>query len=256
MDDRPQQGTTASPAPAPDAGRPVLLIRKLRLVLDQFAPERPALTLRQIEIGTGLPHGTCARLMQNLVAEGFLERSGATYRVGLHLLHWGAAATAGLDLAAKAQPVLEALRDITGEAATLYVRQGGARICLAVAQSRNEVVVRQVAPGRIMPLGAGSAGRVLLAFTADAPPSDPTFTAQLEQVRRDGYFVGLGETDPGVSSISAPVVDARGQVAALSVVAPTERVTGDGFQARIAAVRTAAEQLSRELGGAAPVPRA
>jgi len=255
MDDRPQQGATASPAEDTSGARPVLLIRKLRLVLDQFAPERPALTLRQIEAGTGLSHGTCARLVQNLVAEGFLERSGRTYRAGLHLLHWGAAATAGLDLAAKAQPVLERLRDTTGEAATLYVPHGGVRVCLAVAQSRQEVVVRQIAPGRIMPLAAGSAGRVLLAFTGAPPPSDPAFTTQLEQVRRDGYFVSLGETDPGVSSISAPVFDARGEVAALSIVAPTERVTGDGFEARIAAVRAAAEQLSRALGGAAPVSR-
>jgi len=48
MDDRPQQGATASPAEDTSGAKPVLLIRKLRLVLDQFAPERPALTLRQI----------------------------------------------------------------------------------------------------------------------------------------------------------------------------------------------------------------
>jgi IclR family acetate operon transcriptional repressor len=229
----------------------VLLIRKLRLVLDQFAPEAPALTLRQIEVGTGLPHGTCARLVQNLVAEGFLERTGTTYRVGLHLLHWGAAATAGLDLPTKAQPVLEWLRDTTGEAATLYVRQGTVRVCLAVAQSRKEVVVRQIAPGRVMPLGAGSAGRVLLAFGADTPQNDPAAVARLRHVRRDGYSLSLAETDPGVSSISAPVLDARGEVAALSIVAPTDRVTGEGVEVRIAAVRAAAERLSHELGGLA-----
>lgn len=109
-----------------------------------------------------------------------------------------------------------------------------------------------------MPLHARSAGRVLLAFDPEAIavlggrplPSmtaetviDPgAIAALLEQTRQRGYAISIGESDQGVSSISAPVTNAQGEVAALSIVAPTEWLTGQGQGEQTESVRTAAAQ--------------
>ena len=62
-----------------------------------------------------------------------------------------------------AQPVLAQLRDMTGESAQLYRRQGDARICVAAAERASGL--RDTVPvGAVLPMSAGSAAQVLLAW--------------------------------------------------------------------------------------------
>ena len=72
-----------------------------------------------------------------------------------------------MDLAALAGPVLARLHDATGESVQLYIRSGDKRLCIAARDSgtglRDSVPV-----GALLPLAAGSGGKVLLAWAADA----------------------------------------------------------------------------------------
>src|SRR5262245_15669584 len=77
---------------------PVLVVRKLKQILESFTIEQPELTLQQITKLTGLPPSTCQRLVQNLVREGFLDRDEDRYRIGLGLVRVAAPGTFGLDL--------------------------------------------------------------------------------------------------------------------------------------------------------------
>ena len=66
-------------------------------------------------------------------------------------------------LPAAAIPVLRRLRDDTGESAQLYVRRGDVRVCVAAAERPSGL--RDTVPvGSILPMTAGSAAKVLLAF--------------------------------------------------------------------------------------------
>lgn len=243
---------------------PVLVLRKIKQILDSFTIERPEQTLQQIIRATGLPSSTCQRLVQNLVREGFLDRDEDHYRIGLGLVRWAAPGTFGLDMVRLTRPVLHSLRDGTGETACLYVRDGAYRTVIALAESRHPVV-RLFVVGMVMPLHAGSAGKVFLAwdptarkdavshglarFTPSTVVDIDLLTDQTEQVRRTGYATSFEERDFGAASISAPVFGLTGDlVAAIGIGAPTQRLTPADVPRLAPAVVAAAHEASARLG--------
>ncbi|WP_100497796.1 IclR family transcriptional regulator [Geodermatophilus chilensis] len=243
--------------------KPVLVLRKVRQVLDAFTPGAPALSAREVQRVTGLPATTCLRLLQTLVEEEFLDRRGDRYSPGVAMLRWAAVAAEGLDLVGTATPVLEALRDATGESACLFVRQGAHHVCVAVAQSPHSVI-QVLGVGQVLPLHAGSAGRVFLAFDRGAPALDdlplPALTEHtitwvdrlreaVAEARHEGFAVTVEERTTGAASVSAPVFDARGELAAVvGIACPVQRFETDVVPIRTADVLRAAHRLSRRLG--------
>ena len=79
---------------------------------------------------------------------------------------------------------------------------------------------------------------------------DPFTTEEaLGELRRGGYTVSLGEREEGVTSIAAPVLDAKGEVvAALTMAGPSVRFEGPGFDDKIAKVKRHADLISEALG--------
>ena len=143
----------------------------------------------------------------------------------------------------------EALRDVTGESAQLYRRQGDRRVCVAAAE-RGSGLRDTVPIGSSLPLSAGSAAQVLLAWT----PEDPVvrtaaFTPRtLAEVRRRGWAHSVAERETGVASVSAPVRSRDGRVlAAVSVSGPIERLSRQPGRLHAPAVIAAAERLSEVL---------
>lgn len=122
----------------------------------------------QIMNATGLPRGTTHRLVRALEDRGFLAHYGGFgYRLGPRLLRLAHRAMRELPLRDVAHPVLERLARSTGESAQLFVRSGDARVCVDAVESANEL--RTIVPvGASLPLYAGSAAKVFLAFDPDA----------------------------------------------------------------------------------------
>ena len=91
----------------------------------------------------------------------------------------------------------------------LFVREGDGRRCVVSLQSAHGL--RWIVPeGAVLPLRVGSAGRILSA----ARPGP------------DGWVQSVEEREPGVASVSAPVVDGHGDVvAAVSISGPLGRLT-------------------------------
>lgn len=251
-------GSTAS------RSKPVLVLRKAVQVLDAFTTATPTLTAREVQRRTGLPATTCLRLLQTLVEEGFLDRSGDRYRPGLATLRWSRMALAALDVVAAAQPVLDELRDVTGESAYLYVRDGFQHVCVALSETAH-AVVHHLRIGQVLPLHAGSAGRVLLAFDpAVGEVVDhhdlPAFTSHtlvdreaqhraVEETRRAGYAVAFEERSIGTASLSAPVRDHTGGLrAVIGVAAPSQRFGPAQVPNLVPHVTRASRNLSHRLG--------
>ncbi|SNT47835.1 transcriptional regulator, IclR family [Actinacidiphila glaucinigra] len=243
---------------------PLLVLQKIRQILECFTIERPELTLQEITRITGLPASTCQRLVHNLLREGFLDRDGDVYRIGLHFVQWAAPGTFGLDLVRLTRPALQRLRDRTGETACLYVRDGAHRTVVSLAESHH-VVMRMFAVGMVMSLHAGSAGKVFMAFdptarrdavghglTRHTPRTVVDIDLlddQLEEIRRNGFSASFEERDMGAASISAPVFDSTGELAAaLGIGAPTQRLTPAEVGRLAPTVVEAAEEASRCLG--------
>lgn len=203
-------------------------------------------TLNALVERTGLSRATAHRLAVALEVHRLLARDASgKWRVGpraAELAHPYPAER----LVERAGPVLAQLRDGTGESAQLYCREGDGRRCVAAAE-RGSGLRDTVPVGSLLPLTAGSAAQVLLAWSeGDAVLTHAAFTRRtLAEVRRRGWAHSVAEREPGVASVSAPVRDAEGRViAAVSVSGPLERLTRSPGRLHAAAVLTAAEALS------------
>lgn len=163
------------------------------------------------------------------------------------------ASAAGEDrLLAAAGPVLNVLRDHTGESTQLYRRQGEHRICVTAAE--RHVGLRDSIPvGATLSMKAGSAAQILLAW--EEPDRlhrglhGASFTATvLSAVRRRGWAQSVAEREPGVASVSAPVRGPSGRViAAVSVSGPIERMGRQPGRLHANAVMSAAKRLEEVL---------
>lgn len=243
---------------------PLLVLGKVSSILTCFSVEDPEPTLQQIIRATGLPASTCQRLVQNMVREGFLDKDGDRYRIGIRFVQWATPGTIGLDVVRIVRPILHALRDETGETACLYMRDGAHRTVVAVAETRH-VVIRPFHVGQVMPIHAGAPGKIFLAFDPEArtalgeatltrftehtPRSWKQLDSQVELARSQGFFAAFGERNSDVGSISAPVYDHKGELAAvLGLGFPLQRVGEADVERLGPAVALAALEASEALG--------
>lgn len=226
------------------------MLDKAALVLS--ALEAGPTTLAGLVQATGLARPTAHRLAVALEHHRLVARDlQGRFMLGPRL---GELATAvGEDrLLAAAGPVLARLRDTTGESAQLFRRQGDQRICVAAAERPSGL--RDTIPvGTTLTMLAGSAAQVLLAWEEPERMhrglQGARFNATaLAAVRRRGWAQSVGEREPGVASVSAPVRSATGRViAAVSVSGPTERLTRQPGRLHAAAVLGAAEKLTEAM---------
>ena len=64
-----------------DSFKRVLVLGKVRDIMDLFTLEQPEFDVRQIREGTGLPNSTCVRLLRNMVSDGLLSHEEGRYRI-------------------------------------------------------------------------------------------------------------------------------------------------------------------------------
>jgi DNA-binding IclR family transcriptional regulator len=189
--------------------------------------------LNELVTATGLPRATVHRLAVALERHRLVARD-ASGRFGLgpwvaELARSGS--TNRRALAVAAGPALLALRDATGESAQLYVAQGDTRICVAARESPHSLRTI-VAVGAALPMDRGSAGKVL--------------RGEDESLDR-GWAESVEEREPGVASVSAPVIVDGAVVAAVSVSGPVERTSRQPGQKYAAAVIEAALAVGRAM---------
>ena len=199
------------------------------------------LTLTEAAAAVGLVPSTALRQLRSLEAAGMVSRNEAdqVYRAGPQLVELARTVFVGHSLASAAQPFLDRLAVDTGESAYLAVAEGP-RIAAYIA----------TAPGLHALRHSGWLGRGF------ASSSTAAGSALRGKVDVDGAVAREGRLEPGITAVSAPVRAADGVVAAISVVGPTFRLTGDALATTRAHVADAATALSHALGHrSAPHPR-
>lgn len=243
------------------AGSSVLVLEKAVRLLDCFTPERAHLSIGELHHLTGMPLSTVARLVNTLVSLELIHKSGDSYGIGLRVLTWTAAATAGSDLLEAANDVAARLRDQTGETAGMYIARGTTRVAVVVKLSKQSILFRGYV-GQLMPMGAGAAGKVFLAHDSHLLSAvlvemshgagveiSPQLEAQLMLVREQGWILTEQEREDGLNSLAAPVFDSTGAVvAALGIGGPSFRLNATSAQEFGPLVAEAAASLSSTLG--------
>lgn len=233
-----------------DESSGVGVLDKAALVLT--ALESGPMTLAGLVQTTGLARPTAHRLAVALEHHRLVGRDlQGRFILGPRLGELASAA--GEDrLLTTAAPILNRLRDITGESAQLFRRQGDLRVCVAAAE-RPSGLRDSIPVGSQLAMTAGSAAQVLLAWEEperlQRELANSNFSAvALTGVRRRGWAQSVAEREPGVASVSAPVRSPGGKViAAVSVSGPIERLSRQPGRLHAAAVMAAAERLSEVL---------
>lgn len=232
------------------------------------------MTLTTLTEALKMPKNSVFRIATTLTLRGYIERDEETkiYRAGCKLLGLGHAAVGGERLIQAAGPILQALRDATGETALLGTLAGNHGVVLDQIPSSHPVKV-VVEIGHAFPLHTAAPAKAILAYwspetqkafvqkfqftkkTRHTLTGVTAYLAELKRVETCGYALDRGEESETFACAAAPVFDHRGQpVAAIWISGPSDRLPPDALDNLGVRVRRFADQLSLRLGYTAARP--
>ena len=241
------------------------VLEKASDLIDCLGQAGEPVSLAYVRSALDMPKSSTHRMLSELAVLGIVRRTeDGRYSLGPRLLYWGEAAAETFNLRSVAEPAMRRLRDTLGESVHLYVREHDARICIAAVEARHELRPF-IQLGRPLPLRAGAAGKVLLAFAdeevqrlelrrakADGEklPNAPgaRLAGQLEQIRAERWATSIGEREDGVAAVATPIQDSRSRVvAALCISGPTTRLTNERLGEMQRPLQDCAAEISRLL---------
>jgi DNA-binding IclR family transcriptional regulator len=191
------------------------------------------------------------------------DAAGA-YLLGRRLIELAAqvSAASGYNFVEIGTPFLERLSEETGEASKISIRDNEQVLVVATAHGAHEYGLT-INPGRLLPLHAGAAGKLLLAslepgaiarilakplsaFTPRTPVYADKLLAELRAIKARGWASDEGEYSPFVNAFAAPVRDPDGQV----VAAVSVPFLGGKTKAEREAIRLAVRNTARKISEA------
>ncbi|GAA2636025.1 IclR family transcriptional regulator [Actinomadura fulvescens] len=235
-------------------------------ILQLFDDSRLVVTGQDVADQLGVARSTAYRYLQSLVSSGFIEEQRpAGYRLGPRVFELARLARKGIGLSEIARPVMRELVETVGEAVLLTRRAGATVVCLEREETDHPVRL-SYERGHVLPINAGAAALVLLAWASDAEITDvieqsglPRFTGatvtdanvlreRLATIKAEGVAVTRGELDADVLGIAAPIRDSGDAVvAAVSIAALSHRVPDERVDEVADAVRAAATEITNRL---------
>ena len=231
-------------------------------ILESFTPEHPSLSVLELKRRTGLSRPTLYRLLGTLVARHLVKAEGEPQRFSLDhgVATLARSWAAHLDIVRVAEPILEALREDTGETVSLLIFQNDALLSVRELPSRHGLAISRGLGHMKEELWQGASGRAVLANLGDTRARRILETlpvgaerqrveAALERTRADGVSVSYGEVLVGTVAMAAPIFDHAGAVVGtVGAYGPEARLDGSAISNIAARVRLAAATVSAGLG--------
>ena len=228
-------------ANARDGG--VIAVTRALTLMEAFEVGEASLPLAELSRRSGMHKTTVLRLARTLALSHYMvQTDDGQWRLGPAAGWLGARYQAGFDVNNVVEPALHELVKLTGESASFYVREGDIRACVARVEGPQSVR-HHVRIGARLPLDQGAPGRVILAFSG--AQNEP-----YETIRTRGYHISLGEREPDVSSVAAPVFRTNWSLlGSMCISGPSSRLTKAKLEKHAKDVVRAANQLSYALAG-------
>ena len=243
--------------------------RSLTRVLGLFAAIARAgdgMTLARLSAELDSPKSSLLTLLRPLVAKGYLTHEGGVYRLGPAIFRLAADIISTRSFSKLIRPFMQQLVERTQESVYLAVIDKSARCVTYVEGVESPQPVRYMAPlGSPRPLYCSAAGRLLLAYADDdwreqylktvqlKAVTERTLTSrtalrkELDNIRKTGLAISIGEAVPGAAGLAAPVFDANGRAAAaLLIGAPVDR-----FERNLPSLRKLMKEVATQASGIA-----
>ncbi|MFM7668983.1 MAG: IclR family transcriptional regulator [Betaproteobacteria bacterium] len=241
----------------------IQVIERMMMLLDVLADHSDPVSLKDLSNATGLHPSTAHRILNDMVAKRFVDRTEpGSYRLGMRLLELGNIVKSRLNVREAALPWMQALHRKTQQTVNLSVRQSDEIVYIdrAFSERSGMQVVRAI--GGRAPLHLTSTGKLFLSVDdakavrayatrtglAGHNKNSITDLAKLERelslVRARGYARDNQELELGVRCMAAGIRDDSGRlVAGLSISAPVDRLRDEWLDDLIATASSISEVL-------------
>lgn len=249
-------------------------VEKALDIMEFIAQRGSSVTIKELSVHLDIPIATAYRTVRYLCARRYLAEHAqieGAYILGSQFMQLAHLATKQSKLHIEAEPIMRKLAKLTGQTTQLGILQDLG--VTYIEQIMPTTPVSIIATLRtILPVNVSASGKVLVAhlspheqdeflrnihLVANTPNSivdKALFREELERVRMNGYALDREEYARGIGCCAAPVCNYRGQViAAVGITGHIADYTSEQSLERLVAyVKTAAEEISRTLGGSHP----
>lgn len=241
----------------------VKTLRKALAILDAFARAERPLTVAEVALRTKVTRPTAHRLIQTLIAEGYLAQNSEDGRIapGYSVLMLASNLLDTSQLRVESLPHLTALARTVNERVSLGILHRYDVLCIAGVEKPSLPTIYSRF-GETGSAYCSAIGKALLAYLSPAELADyfeavtlvrhtertitdeTTLRGELAQIKRDGFAVDRGECLPGSCCVAAPILVHGVPVAAIAIIGRTP----EPLLRRKDDVKHAAEVISHVLG--------
>ena len=232
-------------------------------VLEAFSYERPEMALGEIALKLKMGKSTVHKLLQTLLARGFVAQNSSSrhYRLGLRVWGLGTVAVDSIHIREVVAPYLNELGALTGELVTLWVYEPGMAVCIDRVESRHQIR-SYTKLGTVEKPEDFASGRCMLAFLGDSEVAEAAervsktmgqeaadiLRKRLDKIRDCGYEINPGDRWEEIRGVSAPLFGHSGIAGAIAISGPANRFDEGAIDAMLPDLLGVVERASIELG--------
>jgi DNA-binding IclR family transcriptional regulator len=194
-------------------------IKKCLQILSIFSLDKAQFSIKEICEQLNFNLSTTYRILQTLEEYGYVSRlKNKEYVVGTQALYLSAIYTQSNHLE-QIRPIVDRIRDMSGETASFFVEEEDKRICLYRAHSRDEIR-HNIEQGSRLKLNQGASGRIILAYGKRKNDKQGFY----KDIRDKGYYLSINEHNAALFALAVPVVSNSDKfVGAIVVSGPISR---------------------------------
>lgn len=233
-----------------------------------FSEDRPVVTVDEVIDSTGLSQTSAYRYLSLLREVGLIQlQSTGSFVLTQRVRELAAAAEDSIALEKVATPTLKWLSEQTHETAFIMTRNRNEASFVASWEPDRSLTLSFRA-GAASPLHKGAVAKILLAYSAQTFQKNylgrfvtdreerVALARDLEMIRSKGYAESLSEVDEGIWGGAVPIVLDDAVIGSLSIAGPAFRINVDERAKIISTLKSASEELSRDLRNEAEAAQA
>ena len=194
-------------------------IQKCLQILSIFSLDKAQFSIKEICEQLNFNLSTTYRILQTLEEYGYVSGlKNKDYVVGTQALYLSAIYTQSNHLE-QIRPIVDRIRDMSGETASFFVEEEDKRICLYRSHSRDEIR-HNIEQGSRLELNQGASGRIILAYGKRKNDKQGFY----KDIRDKGYYLSINEHNAALFALAVPVVSNSDKfVGAIVVSGPISR---------------------------------